>query len=219
MHILFSLFAFLILFFIFNCVFYKLYLYINIDIMFKANLYPYNESKPLTDNKLERSLHAKHDNFRFEHTGYYPLIDHGTYYYPAWKHYNRKTKVFCDRCHRQDLRAAVGYANFDLCLLCVDELTRLNFDCPSRHCHESKFINDNSVSFNRPEYVDLNRYYYHQQYDMKDKADNSNQNKRIEHFSLNDMKKGSCMPMIVLIIIIISVFLFVNRTDIGFGTA
>lgn len=172
--------------------------------MFKANLYPYNKTKPLTDNRTERSIHAKYDNFKFEQLGYYQLIDNGTYYYPAWKHYNRKTKVFCDRCYRQNLRACIGYANYDLCLLCVDELTRLNFDCPSRHCHESKFINDNSVSFSRPEYVDLNKYYYHQQYDNKPKQENSQNN--IEHFSLIDAKGNDNMIIIILVIVIIAVY-------------
>ena len=96
--------------------------------MFKAKLVQYKETLPLTDNNAVRSLHAKNDNFQFEHLGYYPLIDNGTFYYPAWKHYNRKTKVFCDRCHRQDLMASIGYAQFDLCLLCVDELTRFKQD-------------------------------------------------------------------------------------------
>ena len=127
--------------------------------MFKAKLIPHNESLPTPLNDAERALHKKNDNYKFEHTGYYKLIDFGTYSYPAWKRYGRKTSVFCDRCHRQNLRASIGYAQFDLCLLCVDELTRLNFDCPSRHCHESKFINDNSVSFTQPDYIDLNRYY------------------------------------------------------------
>jgi hypothetical protein len=183
--------------------------------MFKANLQPYNETKPLTVNSTERALHSKYDNFRFEHSGYYQLLDHGTYYYPAWKHYNRKTKVFCDRCHRQNLRASIGYAQYDLCLLCVDELTRLNFDCPSRHCHESKFINDNSVSFSRPEYIDLNRYYYHQQYDMNKTNDNKkiiNNDKKIEgveHFSLGDANNKNYLLLFILIVTII--ICFVNK--------
>jgi hypothetical protein len=188
--------------------------------MFKAKLVQYRETLPVTDNNADRALFAKNDNFRFEHQGYYPLLDHGTYYYPAWKHYNRKTSVFCDRCHRQNLRACIGYANFDLCLLCVDELTRLNFDCPSRHCHESKFINDNSVSFTRPEYVDLNRYYYHQHYDIKgddttkkDKKENfentENNNNKTEHFALlkkNDIFKEKNIAIFIIIVMIVLLF-------------
>jgi hypothetical protein len=189
--------------------------------MFKATLPQHKDTLPLTDNNTDRSLFAKNDNFRFEHLGYYKLLDHGTYYYPAWKHYNRKTSVFCDRCHRQNLRACIGYSNFDLCLLCVDELTRLNFDCPSRHCHESKFINDNSVSFSRPEYIDLNRYYYHQHYDIngddttkKDKKENFEniENNNIEHFTL--LKKKNILNekniFIFLIIVIIIFLLYQN---------
>lgn len=181
--------------------------------MFKAKLTPYNETIPLTINSTDRTLHSKSDNFRFEQTGYYKLIDHGTYYYPAWKHYNRKTKVFCDRCYRQNLRAAIGYAQYDLCLLCVDELTRLNFDCPSRHCHESKFINDNSISFSRPEYIDLNRYFYNQHYDMnddyKEKTDKKQIEKKVniltdvEHFSLDNNEKNKYLVIFFLIVIII----------------
>ncbi len=184
--------------------------------MFKANLVQYNGGKPTPNNEGERALHAKNDNFKFEHTGYYKLIDHGTYYYPAWKHYNRKTSVFCDRCHRQNLRACIGYANFDLCLLCVDELTRLNFDCPSRHCHESKFINDNSVSFSRPEYIDLNRYYYHQNFDIEQKKAEKCRN--IENFSDTSVsslknnlfdylfKKENILLFMIIIIIVILIY-------------
>jgi len=134
--------------------------------MFKAELVPYNETYPITNNSTERALHNKLDNFRFDHLGYYKLLDYGTYYYPAWKHYKRKTTVFCDRCHRQNMQASIGYAQYDLCLLCVDELTNMGYDCPSRQCHESKFINDNSVDYTRPEYVNQNRIWWHQNYDM-----------------------------------------------------
>lgn len=187
--------------------------------MFKANLNPYNETLPLTQNRSERAIHAKHDNFKFEHLGYYQLIDNGTYYYPAWKHYNRKTKVFCDRCYRQNLRACIGYAHYDLCLLCVDELTRLNFDCPSRHCHESKFINDNAVSFSRPEYVDLNRYYYHQQYDNKPETENKenleNIENKIEHFSIDNLKKSDNNNLLMgILIVIIIILVFINDKSI-----
>jgi hypothetical protein len=197
--------------------------------MFKANLINYKKTLPTTDNKTDRALFAKHDNFRFEHSGYYPLLDHGTYYYPAWKHYNRKTSVFCDRCHRQNLRASIGYANFDLCLLCVDELTRLNFDCPSRHCHESKFINDNSVNFTRPEYIDLNRYYYHQHYDINsnntakkenieniDNIDNEKNNDETEHFTMLKLKKNDIFNtknIAIFIIIAMIIFLFCRRSE------
>jgi hypothetical protein len=188
--------------------------------MFKASLPQNKNTLPLTDNNTDRSLFAKNDNFRFEHSGYYKLLDHGTYYYPAWKHYNRKTSVFCDRCHRQNLRASIGYADFDLCLLCVDELTRLNFDCPSRHCHESKFINDNSVSFSRPEYIDLNRYFYHQQYDIngddttKIKKENfeNTENNNTEHFTL--LKKNNIFNeqnIAIFIIIVIMILIFYKK--------
>ena len=174
--------------------------------MFKAKLSPYNETLPLTNNSTERALHAKNDNFRFEDLGYYQLLDHGTYYFPAWKHYNRKTNVFCDRCYRQNLRACIGYAQYDLCLLCVDELTRLNFDCPSRECHESKFINDNSVSFSSPEYIDLNRY-YNQHYDMKNDSEN-NGTKKIEKFTTSEKSCNMFSLKNILMIIIVALILY-----------
>jgi len=135
--------------------------------MFKTTIVQYNDSIPTPNNNAERALHSKNDNFRFENLGYFKALDHGVFYHPAWKHYGRKTSVFCDRCNRQNLRACIGYSQFDLCLLCVDELTRANFDCPSRHCHESKYINDNSVDYANNEYVDKNRYLTHQKFSLK----------------------------------------------------
>ncbi len=177
--------------------------------MFKANLTKYKNTLPLTDNETERALSPRNNNFHIEQAGYYKLIDNGTYYYPAWKHYNRKTSIFCDRCHRQNLRACIGYANFDLCLLCVDELTRLNFDCPSRHCHESKFINDNSVSFSRPDYIDLNKYYFNQHYDLN--TNTNNNNNKMEHFeNFTEKQSYNINFMVVFIIIIIFMFIFYN---------
>jgi hypothetical protein len=178
--------------------------------MFKAKLLPYNETLPITNNKTERAMHKKEDNFRFEHSGYYKLIDHGTYSFPAWKRYGRKTAVFCDRCHRQNLRAAVGYSQFDLCLLCVDELTRLNYDCPSRHCHESKFINDNSVSFSQSDYIDLNRYYTYQKNNIVDNnINNKNNNKKINIETFGNINSADNYNFIIIFIIIIFIIVFI----------
>ena len=47
----------------------------------------------------------------------------GTYYNPAWKHYGVMTNVVCDRCHKDNLKACIGWQTFDLCLGCVQEVT------------------------------------------------------------------------------------------------
>lgn len=59
----------------------------------------------------------------------YALILHrGAFYYPAWKHYDdASVRVVCDRCHRNDFPACIGYERFDLCLPCADAVARL---CP-----------------------------------------------------------------------------------------
>ena len=50
----------------------------------------------------------------------------GKYYYPASNHYGTKeTSVVCDRCHREDLKACIGYQNHDLCLNCSAKIIEL----------------------------------------------------------------------------------------------
>jgi hypothetical protein len=100
----------------------------------------------ITTNAVERSLYSKNNLNRMEAIGYYSVLDHGDFFYPAWKHYGRKTIVFCDRCNRGNLPACIGYGNFDLCLTCVNEMTRGNVICPTRHCDKPSFINDNSLA-------------------------------------------------------------------------
>jgi len=56
--------------------------------------------------------------------GYLKVIDHGTYFFPAWKHYGRQTIVVCDRCNESHIKACIGFDDKDLCLSCADELTR-----------------------------------------------------------------------------------------------
>lgn len=141
-----------------------------------------------------RSINAKNDNFRFEETGYYNVIDNGTYYYPAWKHYNRKTNVFCDRCNRQQLKACIGYKQFDLCLWCVDELTKSNYECLNKNCNDSLFINDTLVSFYRPEYNDINKNY---------KSYNAETIKPKEHFTNNSKTEKNTILKVASIILIL----------------
>jgi hypothetical protein len=131
--------------------------------MFRANLPNlFNNKRQIIDNKDQKSLEGKRDYFKFEQLGYFKLLENGTYYYPAWKHYNRKTNVFCDRCNKQNLRASIGFSQFDLCLTCVDNMTKYKYECPSRYCHETRIIRDNMTNNARPEYIDINKYYQDQ---------------------------------------------------------
>lgn len=69
------------------------------------------------------------------------VIDNGTYYYPAWRHYgSNHTDVVCDRCLKHNLTACIGYEEQDLCLRCADEITDSNITyplcrCGRRHCN------------------------------------------------------------------------------------
>lgn len=64
------------------------------------------------------------DNF-FD-SSYLNVVNNGTFYFPAWKHYGRSAIVVCDRCKKNDIRACIGYVDRDLCLECVDTLTCSN---------------------------------------------------------------------------------------------
>lgn len=57
---------------------------------------------------------------------YQAILHYGIFYFPAFKHYNREVNVVCDRCQTQQLTACVGHMQQDLCISCVDELTRGN---------------------------------------------------------------------------------------------
>ena len=52
------------------------------------------------------------------------VLKNGTYYNPAWKHYEEDHIVNCDRCHKNDINIAIGYIDKDLCLKCVDEINK-----------------------------------------------------------------------------------------------
>ena len=56
------------------------------------------------------------------------IVEHGTYYFPAWKHYNNSNaNVVCDKCHENNLTASIGYDKYDLCLLCANQLSHQLF--------------------------------------------------------------------------------------------
>jgi hypothetical protein len=51
------------------------------------------------------------------------ILERGTFYYPAWKHYNNPSaSVNCDRCRRTNIQACVGFEKYDYCILCVHEV-------------------------------------------------------------------------------------------------
>lgn len=52
------------------------------------------------------------------------VLDFGTFYCPAWKHYGRQVNVICDRCKSERLGACIGYGQQDLCMICVHEITQ-----------------------------------------------------------------------------------------------
>ena len=62
---------------------------------------------------------------------YQRIVEYGTYYFPAWKHYgDSSSDVVCDKCLRHNLSACIGYGDQDLCLRCADQVTEA---CVSHH--------------------------------------------------------------------------------------
>lgn len=57
---------------------------------------------------------------------YQAILNYGTFFFPSWKHYGQPVNVVCDRCQTQQLNACIGHMQQDLCMSCVDELTRGN---------------------------------------------------------------------------------------------
>lgn len=52
------------------------------------------------------------------------IYNEGKYYNPAWNHYGRKTNVVCDRCKTTQLKVCIGWNKYDLCMKCVDQISR-----------------------------------------------------------------------------------------------
>jgi hypothetical protein len=53
------------------------------------------------------------------------IILKGSFYYPAYKHYNKVTNVRCDRCNKENLQCCIGYGEMDLCMRCADIVTQI----------------------------------------------------------------------------------------------
>jgi hypothetical protein len=73
------------------------------------------------------------DQCEYARSGYFRILDFGKYYYPAWKHYGRSVTVACDRCAKSGLHACIGFGQQDLCMICVEELTRDPFESRARY--------------------------------------------------------------------------------------
>ena len=57
---------------------------------------------------------------------YRKIINNGEFFYPAADHYRKipsQVNVVCDRCHRNNLRACIGWEQWDMCLKCSDEVS------------------------------------------------------------------------------------------------
>jgi hypothetical protein len=51
------------------------------------------------------------------------IIENGTFYFPAWKHYESSGpnhNVKCVRCGLDNLSCCIGYQNQDLCMTCAN---------------------------------------------------------------------------------------------------
>jgi hypothetical protein len=53
------------------------------------------------------------------------IFTQGTYYNPAWKHYEKKCYVTCDRCLKEKISVCLGLDDNDLCMDCVAELSKI----------------------------------------------------------------------------------------------
>jgi hypothetical protein len=63
-------------------------------------------------------------------TSFINIVNFGTYFDPAIKHYNYQSSVTYDRCFKTDLDKCYGYHIRDLCVKCHDEITN---PIPKRH--------------------------------------------------------------------------------------
>lgn len=54
------------------------------------------------------------------------ILARGVFYHPAGLHYgNSAGSVTCDRCHRTDILACIGFDRYDYCLPCVEAVARV----------------------------------------------------------------------------------------------
>jgi hypothetical protein len=94
--------------------FYSLFEYRNI---------PYNTNY-IMNIQPDFSIRSSQVNFSMN-SQFENVIKHGTYYYPADRHYYSGCIVRCDRCDRTNLKASIGYHEIDLCLACASQIESL----------------------------------------------------------------------------------------------
>ncbi len=42
------------------------------------------------------------------------VLTHGKFYYPAWTHYGTpEITIICDRCHKSNIPACIGWGKYD----------------------------------------------------------------------------------------------------------
>lgn len=82
------------------------------------------------------------------------IIINGTFYFPAWKHYNQETIVNCDLCHKSGLVCSIGYQTFDLCLECVNLTIHLSIN----NGKEKKDVKDVEVQTNDNSNVEISQH-------------------------------------------------------------
>jgi hypothetical protein len=81
------------------------------------------------------------------------ICEKGTFYYPAYKHYgaeNLRTRVICDRCHRDDINACIGYMSYDLCLMCTQKVINTPAKIPEITFQPADSVTYMKVDFYNP---------------------------------------------------------------------
>jgi hypothetical protein len=83
---------------------------------------------------LEKVIHTniKRGCHFINKLSYHTILENGKFYYPAWSHYNKVVIVVCYKCGKSELKACIGFDNYDLCITCVEELTKsYSYELPS----------------------------------------------------------------------------------------
>jgi hypothetical protein len=86
--------------------------------------------------KVIHSNISKGINFNYK-ISYQIIVENGLFYYPAYKHSEKKTSIECYKCKKSELKSCVRYDKYNLCMLCVEETTKdihhLNELTPDRY--------------------------------------------------------------------------------------
>ncbi len=55
------------------------------------------------------------------------VYKYGQYYNPSQNHYKKDVNVVCDRCHKSNLKTCIGYDTYDLCMGCIESLSKMEY--------------------------------------------------------------------------------------------